>query len=306
MRFPFAIYIYQSCSHSYKLLESKDYILFLFLSLNMWSPCCRISPSWTNDSRVLSAHQLVRTHTDDFRWPILSPTSPSCSPPQGRTELEGQLLRKRGLRDQKDQPIFQKRKQSPRKCHPLHTIWLVSGILPFYWPLWLYRTGGSLLLYDKEVEASLMVTFLCFLEAVGSLASDMFPACVVRCLSDWPTPCWLGSWSQSPFEHWPEITGHRTSQDFSDLNPFPPHLSSSRPLRKQLQDSYNKVSSLHSSFQPYLVRVCSGSLASARHTPQLNNQLPGVGVTQPVVLPSPTSEEAHYAKRYKMNSLAGV
>lgn len=61
----------------------------------------------------------------------------------------------------------------------------MSGILPFCWPLWLYQTGGSLLLYDKEVEASLMVTFLYFVEAVGSLASDMCPACVVRCLLAW-------------------------------------------------------------------------------------------------------------------------
>ena len=42
--------------------------------------------------------------------------------------------------------------------------------------------GVSLLLYDEEVEATLMITFLYFfLEAVGSLDSDMFPSPALRC-----------------------------------------------------------------------------------------------------------------------------
>lgn len=174
----------------------------------------------------LSEHT-QRTSAD----PFFHPQAPPALHPRAGLKFKASFSGREALGIKKINPYFRRGNKGPGNV----TLSTPSG----FWVAFSLSIGpcGSLLLYDKEVEASLMVIFLYFLEAMRNLASDMFPACVVRCLLAWPTPCWLGSWSQSPFGHWPEITGHRTSQDFCELNPFLPHLSSSHPLRKQLQDS---------------------------------------------------------------------
>lgn len=130
----------------------------------MCSPCCKnksFMNQWQQGSRCSLAGQ--NTH----RWLQLAHSftqKPLLLSTPGRdwTLRPASQHRERGLRDQKTNPYFRRGSKGPEKCHPLHTIWLVSGFLFFYWPLWLYQKGGSLLLYDKEVEASLMVTFLSF------------------------------------------------------------------------------------------------------------------------------------------------